>query len=1163
MSLLDRITVKTDYTRSINLERDSAKANASHAYVPTARAEQTLGRIAETLHDGSAPRAWALVGPYGSGKSAFGLFLTELLGSLESLATAHAYKTLKSSNPEIARRLVKLRAEKSGHCVVVLTGSPEPMGRRLIQALSNAANRYWGGRRGRSSAVVGRLQEAATEAELPTSRMLELITELQDALARAGASGLLIVIDELGKFLEYEARHRNGSDIYLLQAIAERAMQAHPAPLHFLVLMHQAFELYAQGFGEQLRNEWKKVQGRFEAIPFVESTEQILRVVRAAFSVHLDKRTAARVNADATAIAGQLAALGALPGGLHKQAAAALFAGCFPLHPLSLLLLPGLCQKVAQNERTLFSYLGSSEPHGLLYSLAIREHASDELPWIRPWEIYEYFILNQPGLVTDPLTHRRWAEIVTAVERLGDAASHEIDLLKTIGLFNIVGAQGGLKASSEILRICAPVRSGAHATLAALSKKSIITYRKFSGEYRVWQGSDFDLDAARLSQMEQIASLPIAQLLNDRRVLPPIVARRYAIRMGTLRYFTVRFVDATCIDAVQPTDRPTIYYCLAENSEEESAFEQAFARLTVGPTLGAIIPSGRWIRGAVACVIALERVQRSSPELIGDPVAQRELRDTLNAARRQEHEALAAIVEEPEVLKWVWNGTRRSIGDKRELQQALSVLLETVFPGTPLLRSELINRERPSSSAVAGRKKLLAAMLTDGDKADLGIDKFPAEKGMYRALLHATGLHQRCGTGWSFGPPQHIQGTETRILPVWAAIDGFLDSSDTAPKPIADMFAQLKAAPYGLKAGVLPVLFLAACQAYQDEMALYEGGYYVPFMSLELLERIMKEPSNFSVQRVRIDTIRQSLFRHYATAVSGETADSPSLLAVIKPLARFMVNLPDFTRRTKTISTEAQSVRELFFAAKSPAQMLFEDLPAACGFGRMAVPGSDPQVLEAFAKKFSSVLVELRVAYHGLLHEIQRMIKTAFGMDKNLVLHDIRDRLRGRYKGLEEYTIDVQGLRAFVGRLTDPYGEEVPWLISVASFLARKPPEKWADEDTRAAEYRLVEFATRLRDLEQLRLVYDSRKAERRDVFEVMLLRVVRQGMGEFEAPVYLDAARQQAVQQTLVELRTILCRLSEEELRLAALALLTSEILPARVERDATQTRAPQAGGR
>ena len=195
------------------------------------------------------------------------------------------------------------------------------------------------------------------------------------------------------------------------------------------------------------------MQGRFESVPYLETTEQALRVVQKAITQTLSQRQRDRVLEDVRNTVRLLEEAGALPSGLDAGAALPLFADCFPLHPVSLLLLPSLCQRMAQSERTLFSYLGSSEPYGFLDRLGIRSLSDGRpLPWILPWEIYDYFILTQPGLLIDHATHRRWAEVSTAVERLGDAPPSEQALLKTIGLLNIVGAQGGLKASPRLLQ---------------------------------------------------------------------------------------------------------------------------------------------------------------------------------------------------------------------------------------------------------------------------------------------------------------------------------------------------------------------------------------------------------------------------------------------------------------------------------------------------------------------------------------------------------------------------------------------------------------------------------------------------------------------------------------------------------------------------------------
>ena len=94
-------------------------------------------------------------------------------------------------------------------------------------------------------------------------------------------------------------------------------------------------------------------------------------------------------------------------------------------------------------------------------------------------------------------------EVVTATERLGDAPEHQEQLLKSIGLLNIIGAQGGFKASKDLVDLCADPPGSAPSITRQLMDKSVLQYRKFSGEYRVWEGSDFDLEAAVQEQIER------------------------------------------------------------------------------------------------------------------------------------------------------------------------------------------------------------------------------------------------------------------------------------------------------------------------------------------------------------------------------------------------------------------------------------------------------------------------------------------------------------------------------------------------------------------------------------------------------------------------------------------------------------------------------------
>ncbi|MBV5329697.1 MAG: hypothetical protein JZU65_19075, partial [Chlorobium sp.] len=88
-------------------------------------------------------------------------------------------------------------------------------------------------------------------------------------------------------------------------------------------------------------------------------------------------------------------------------------------------------------------------------------------------------------------------------------------------------------------------------------------------EYRVWQGSDFDLDAAVQDELGQIGRFDLPAAINNRKPLQPIVARRHTIKRGALRYFSPIFVDlASYHKEPQRADQQRIIICLAESAED-------------------------------------------------------------------------------------------------------------------------------------------------------------------------------------------------------------------------------------------------------------------------------------------------------------------------------------------------------------------------------------------------------------------------------------------------------------------------------------------------------------------------------------------------------------------------------------------------------------------
>lgn len=1149
MSVQDYIQIDTVYTRSINIERDIDSSAIVKSYIPTSRSLLTLSRIVKTLITGNIPRSWALVGPYGSGKSSFAVYLAHLMDNPSCEATHEAFKTCLDVDANICAAFYKYTNKSSGCVPVLLTGTPEPLGQRLVACLRDAAIRFGHNFSGRPQELITKLTEAATNKDITTHEILSLVEEFRSIVEEKKGKGLLIIFDELGKFLEYEARHYGANEIYLLQALAEMAATGHKANIYVLTLMHQGFEQYARGLGEDLRKEWSKVQGRFENIPFLESSEQTLRIISKVFHNTLPEANKEVIAAECCKMATTLSEEKALPGNIEKETAAHVFSQCYPLHPLTTLILPILCQKMAQNERTLFSYLGSKEQHGLRHSLSKLEKIGD---WVMPWEIYEYFILNQPAVLTDMTTHRRWAEVVTAIERLGDAPPRAVELLKTVGLLNIIGAQGGFKASKAILGLCVGSKETAVNVADMLIENSVLQFRKFSNEYRVWQGSDFELEKAVQDELDQIGRFDLSIAINSRKPLQPIVARRYTIETGSLRYFDPVFVNPNSFHKeAKRADQQRLILCLTE-----SVSDLERARQEVTPYFGhldlvALYPNGSKLREAVAEVLALHRVEQNSPVLQTDPIAQHEFKDRLAAADNLEDELLVSLVENPENAEWFWQGKRLVIANKRDLQKRLSAMLYEIYAQSPHIKNELINRDKPSAQAVAARNKLVVAMVHHIDKPDLGIEKFPAEKGIYRAFLHATGLHQQNDEGqWQLVPP--TRDNEYNLYPVWRRIEDFLATTSKTPRSFAELDEVLQAPPYGVKAGILPLLYLSAFLCNQDELALYEDKVYTPYISDQHIERFMKRPDYFSVQRFRMYGIRASLFQQYVKVLYGEGAKQEgSLLAIAKPLAQFMANLPEYTKQTHRISNASQKARKSIELARSPIELLFDRLPQACGYPAIDPEDSDCKKIAGFAAALVEVIRELRDAYDKMLTDFHALIAQALYPDlKDLNLHTLRQKACARYEDLIKYTADVKGLRPFIKHLADNNGEDKLWLSRLLLFLSGRAPDKWLDVDRDGAVKKLEELSRRLIDLRVLQDHYLKTKNKFGDGFEVIRLRSMRHGKSEHEEIIKIDDSTKKYIQSNKEKFNSILDGLDSDESRLALLADFVDDYLSKQKEK-------------
>lgn len=125
--------------------------------------------------------------------------------------------------------------------------------------------------------------------------------------------------------------------------------------------------------------------------------------------------------------------------------------GAFPLTPLSALLLLSLSEKIAQNERTIFTFLTGKD----LHSLSTYVEGSEDTDFIGADAIYDYFsqLLAEEKNVA---IHNEWLKAEYALEKTED--KNEKKILKSIAVIHMVNRPDSIAVNDLFLRLATGLR---------------------------------------------------------------------------------------------------------------------------------------------------------------------------------------------------------------------------------------------------------------------------------------------------------------------------------------------------------------------------------------------------------------------------------------------------------------------------------------------------------------------------------------------------------------------------------------------------------------------------------------------------------------------------------------------------------------------------------
>ncbi|EAT08814.1 putative ATP-binding protein [Sphingomonas sp. SKA58] len=1014
---LSNVKVARRFTRSIRVDSDISDSAALDGYVLTQSAVDAL-LIMARHRVANRHGAFTWTGPYGSGKSSLALALAALL----HCGKAEVKKIFKTGEPRDVGDLLDAFRKGAGVWTVV----------PVVGQRSNPED------------VIATAVAAAVGTDVTRKPKERFAAWIGRVAQEQSGQGLVLIIDEMGKFLEHATL--DGGDIHVFQELAEISSRS-DGRLVVVGILHQAFDEYAHRLSRQARDEWLKVQGRFVDLSIsLAGDEQIELIARAI------EAPGHALSVDATVLTVASAVRG---GRVDKtEVLASRLASCWPLHPLTAAMLGPLSRRrFGQSQRSIFGFLTSAEPFG--FQDHLKSPSSGGL--FEPSGLWDYLRANlEPAILASPDGHR-WSTAVDAVERCevrGGDARH-LSVLKTIALLDLFKDRSGLQPTPDVVQHATADLGDAmfNKVIADLIAWSVIVFRKHSDSYAIYAGSDFDIEKAIEEARANGISVNFKQLAAQ-AALQPVLAKRHYETTGALRWFEVDIAPLHDAGERVRTYKPAagsagLFLVLVSANGEGKEAAKRIVKSAAAEAGQHLVIIG-WTRDSYrlrelgAELACLEYVRAHRPELEGDAIARREVDARISRISADLDDRLSNALELVD-----WQGPADADLDKvtgLAGPAALSVLASRLadwrYPSTPHLRNELVNRTKPSSNAAAATRSLLRAMVEQRGVERLGLKGFPPEAGLFVSLLESTGLYApSVQGGFAFVAPDDVD--ESGLAPLWRAADEALEA-DSEGCTLAEIFALWRQAPFGVRDGLLGILGVAYLLTRAERIATYLDEVFRPQLDGFLVDRLLQDASAVRMRSVELSDLDTKLIAGLAERLSGHEPIDPTPLEVARAVVQQVRALPNWTLRTSLLSDSATTLRNLGKNSSDPNQLLFEDLP------RQMSRSGDP-----LAVMVHESILELKSAYAEMLTDLASTMFAELRFSPPL---------NGSYANLHKRADNVRGLSgnfrldALATRLSS-FDGDLAEVEGIASLAANKPPRDWVDRDIDAAKVEIAALA--------------------------------------------------------------------------------------------------------
>lgn len=729
-----------------------------------------------------------------------------------------------------------------------------------------------------------------------------------------GYSGVYIVYDEFSKYLESSIANTTISDIKLLQDFAEKCDRSGNNEMHLMLISHKDIANYINNsLPKEKVDGWKGVSGRFEHMNFHNNFYQMYEIISSV--IKKDNKFWKKYHESNNMIFDDMLQVFQHNGlfDTEYEDVNSILNGCYPLHLVSAFILPRLSEKVAQNERTLFTFLSADSKDTLSEFL---ENTNEKFPLVTPDIIFDYF---DPLLRKEPYTSEIFKIYETAKKVINKLNENtlKVKIIKTIALIYIVEQFERLAPTKDLIvdiyKYSTNEIADIDSIITELIEQNYLIYLKRSNGYlkiKETSGEDVVSEIRNLAEKTKL-SLNLTDILNtinhDRYLYPTA----YNDENEIVRYFDFKFISCDDFlkvkyweDEIKNTRASGVVFAIISKSKSEV------------DRIKDVLISEKCKHERILFVLLNEYTQIET--IAYEYYAAKNLRDSINedAVLYDEYSMYVDDLEEvlsgyiqnftkPENQKstYFYNRNVLNLRRKAQISTKLSEICYNTFLNTPIIKNESINKNILPTVAINSRNKLINSILNGIVEKDLGLQGMGQEVSFMRSTLVNTGILINTEIDTSFTLTPENQLMSNFLNEIYAFMLNTTNSNGKNFNVLYNILTEPEYG-YGIKRGVIPIYLAVVLRELKEKVVVKHNDEEVK-ISVDVLNSINENPEEYSIYLENWNDEKglyiKSLENLFKDNIVMKEKDYGSFLYITNGISRWYMNLPRYSKDLKKV----------------------------------------------------------------------------------------------------------------------------------------------------------------------------------------------------------------------------------------------------------------------